>query len=170
MAVTGIDYRLLDSLHVPSTLFDPSAHRSSPILAARRLDRRILSIRRLYPLNYTPSNPPDARLAPARGISGTTDRPAIVRPRHCGPGGRPSAKTRCRRVRALIFDSAPSRGRTLTAPPSRRPRPPAAFDVPMGSAGGPVRRPYRPRTRRSSIKPPSSWGRHWGRSSDLEPR
>ena len=38
MAVTSIDYRLLDSLYAPSTLHDPSAHRSIPILAARRLD------------------------------------------------------------------------------------------------------------------------------------
>ena len=38
MTVAGIDYRLLDSLYAPSTLHDPSAHRSIPILAARRLD------------------------------------------------------------------------------------------------------------------------------------
>jgi len=38
LAETGIGYRLLDSLYAPSTLHDPSAHRSIPILAARRLD------------------------------------------------------------------------------------------------------------------------------------
>ena len=34
--VYGIDYRLLDSLYAPSTLYDPSVNRSIPILAARR--------------------------------------------------------------------------------------------------------------------------------------
>ena len=36
--VYGIDYRLLDSLYTPSTLYDPSVHRSIRILAARHLD------------------------------------------------------------------------------------------------------------------------------------
>jgi len=60
----------------------------------------------------------------------------------------------------------PRRPRALTGGPG----PPPSSTCPWEAPAGPSRRPYRPRTRRSSIGPQSSSDRHWRRSSDMEPR
>jgi len=89
---------------------------------------------RLHPLR-----PPDARPAPARGIRDALDRPAVVRPRHCGPGGRSPAKTRwCLARRRFDTFSRPIGFPTSTATLSQRPRPSSVVDVSMGSDGKPV--------------------------------
>ena len=85
-----------------------------------------------------PYGAPDARPAPVRGIRDVIDRPAIVRPRHCRPGGRSPAKTP---GVALVGSSTPSQGLgfpSSTATLSRRPWPSSVVDVPMGIAGRPV--------------------------------
>ena len=142
MAVAGIDYRLLDSLYVPSTLRDPSAHRSIPILAARRLDPS-----NLVELDAVvgSSGPPAAFLVPAwlpREVSVIllsgpllsvlviVGREVVRRQKRAGVAFELSSSTRG----LLEADMLP----TSTATLDRRPRPSAIVDVPMGSAGGPV--------------------------------
>ncbi|EJK72647.1 hypothetical protein THAOC_05799 [Thalassiosira oceanica] len=126
MTVAGIDYRLLDSLYAPSTLRDPSAHR-----------------------------PPDARLAPARGISNTIEWSAIVRPRHCGPEGRSSAKHA-----GVVFELSSATRRLLKD--DMLPTSTASLGRAVRIVRGHVVRPSDRSHRRSD--------RHWRRSSDMEPR
>jgi len=161
LAETGIGYRLLDSLYAPSTLHDPSAHRSIPILAARRLDPSNLVELDAFVGSIHSITPPTALMMPdwlPREVSSVI--PAFVRPRHCGPDGRSLAKTCWCRVRALIGDPTPF-SRPICFPHQRPPstggpRPSDIVDVSMGSAGGPVASSLRPRPRRSPIGPPSS--------------
>ena len=141
MAVAGIDYRLLDSLYAPSTLHDPSAHQSIPILAARRsnpsnlvvLDAVVGSIHSITPpaallmATWLPREESVILLIdPLSSVLVIVGRKVVRRQKRACVVFELSSATR----RLLEADMIPSL--------DRRPRPSAIVDVPMGSAGGPV--------------------------------
>ena len=145
MAVAGIDYRLLDSLYAPSTLHDPSAHQSIPILAARRsnpsnlvvLDAVVGSIHSITPpaallmATWLPRKESVILLIdPLSSVLVIVGRKVVRRQKRACVVFELSSATR----RLLEADMLP----TSTTSLDRRPRPSAIVDVPMGSAGGPV--------------------------------
>ncbi|EJK67010.1 hypothetical protein THAOC_12008 [Thalassiosira oceanica] len=146
MAVTSIDYRLLDSLYAPSTLRDPSACRSIPILAARRLDPSNLVELDAVVGSIHSITPPAALLMPVwlprevsvilllsgplSSVLVIVGRKVVRRQKRACVVFELSSATR----RLLEADMLP----TSTASLDQRPQPSAIVNVPMGSANGPV--------------------------------